>query len=361
MRFFTFFEKPKPSVAFSFDNGYVRWVSAIREENGIQINEYGSEFFGPDIISEYDAIVDDGAFVRKLRAINKGEKEKPKFELVNIVIPDRQAIMFHTHVAKMPEKEMDDVIVDHIKTYCESHDLLDVKSYICEYDVILKTDYGYDVHVTLVPKLYVEHVVRLFKQAGISVRYIETAHHAVAKSCLEVMPESGYVLVSFGNKETTVALLHGEHLVSQGTVAVGIENLYATIERFLGVGRDDSKRIINKHGILQTHPDNGLLSELYLELAPIYRMIDNQLIAIGTMPYKTFGHRFTTHDVIVYGEGVSVKGLVGFIGERTNLNAQELDPWAGHSEDRAPILNLPASETLIYAEPLSLALLYLVK
>lgn len=359
MSIFSLFEKPKPSVAFSFDNGYVRFVSALREKNGIQITDYGSEFFGPEIMNERDTIVDDAAFVRKIRTINNAGKDKLKFESVNIVIPDRQAIMFHTHVAKMADKEMDDVIVDHIKTYCESHDLLDVKSYICEYDIILKTDYGYDVHVTLVPKLYVEHIVRLFKQAGITVKHIETAHHAVAKSCLEVVPGSGYVLVSFGAKQTSVALLHGEHLVSQSTVAVGVENLYKTIERFLGVGREDSKRIINKHGILQTHPDNGLLSELYLELAPIYRMIDNQLITIGTMPYKTFGHRFTTHDVIVYGEGVSVKGLVGFLGERTNLNAQELDPWAGHTEDRAPILNLPASETLVYAEALSLALLYL--
>ncbi len=359
MSFFSLFEKPKPSVAFSFDNGYVRFVSVIREKNGIQITDHGSEFFGPEIMNERDAIVDDAAFVRKIRAINNAGKDKVKFESVNIVIPDRQAIMFHTHVAKMADKEMDAVIVDHIKTYCESHDLLDVKSYICEYDIILKTDYGYDVHVTLVPKLYVEHIVRLFKQAGIAVKHIETAHHAVAKSCLEIAPGFGYVLVSFGTKQTSIALLHGEHLVSQSTVAVGVENLYKTIERFLGVGREDSKRIINKHGILQTHPDNGLLSELYLELAPIYRMIDNQLITIGTMPYKTFGHRFTTHDVIVYGEGVSVKGLVGFLGERTNLNAQELDPWAGHTEDRAPILNLPASETLVYAEALSLALLYL--
>jgi Tfp pilus assembly PilM family ATPase len=357
--FFSLFSKPKPSVAFSFDSGSVRWISVVREKDAIQVAEYGSEFFGPDVLNNRDEIIDDAAFVRKLRMINEGADKKQKFQEVNMVIPDHQAIMFHTHVAKMDDREMGAVIMDHIKTYCEAHQLLQLKDYICEYDIILKTDFGYDVHVTLVPKLYVEHLARLFKQAGIFVKHIETAHHAVAKSCLNVGMGSGYVLVSFGARQTSVVLLHGEHLVAQETVAVGTENLYKTIERFLGVGRAESTRIIDRHGILQTHPDNGLLSELYLELAPIYRMIDAQLVSIGTMPYKMFGHRFTTENIVVYGEGVSVKGLVGFLGERARLNARELDVWAGHTEDRAVIMNLPAGETLSFAEPLSLALLYL--
>lgn len=359
MGLFSFFKKAKPSVAFSFDGGYVKWVSLVREEHGVQVAEYGSEFFGPDVVNSRNEIVDEAAFVRKLRTLNQGKDNTQKFQEVNVVIPDHQAMMFHTHVAKMDDQEMGPVIMDHIKTYCEAHQLLQLKDYICEYDIILKTDFGYDIHVTLVPKLYVEHLARLFKQAGIFVRHIETAHHAVARSCLNLKMGSGYVLVSFGAKQTSVALLHGEHLVSQGVIAVGIENLYATVERFLRVSRAESTRIINRHGILQTHPDNGLLSELYLELAPIYRMIDEQLVAMGTLPYKIYGHRFTTENLIVYGEGVSVKGLVGFLGERARLNARELDVWAGHSEDRAVVMNLPASETLAYAEPLSLALLYL--
>jgi hypothetical protein len=148
-------------------------------------------------------------------------------------------------------------------------------------------------------------------------------------------------------------------MVSHQVVSVGIENLYKTIERYLRVPRADAERIIKKHGVLQTHPDNGLLSELYLELAPIYRSVDYQLVSLGQMAYKMFGHRFTTNDLIMYGEGVGIKGLVGFLGDRTNLRAKELDVWAGHTEDRAVVVNLPADQVLTYAEPLSLALLYL--
>jgi hypothetical protein len=137
--------------------------------------------------------------------------------------------------------------------------------------------------------------------------------------------------------------------------------MYKTVERYLRVARADAERIINKHGVLQTHPDNGLLAELHLALAPVYRSVDYQLVSLGQMTYKMFGHRFTTNDLIVYGQGVGIKGLVGFLGDQTNLRARELDVWAGHTEDRAAIMNLPADEVFTYAEPLSLALLYLKK
>lgn len=364
MSIFSWFEKEKPSVAFSFDNGFVRFVSVIKEkvagEHVIQVSEYGSEFLGPDIVDGQDKIINDALFVRKLRALaQSGKKDELKWNEVNIVIPDKEAVMFHTHVAKEDDKEMGDVIIDHIKTYCQSNQLLQFAEYVCEYDIILKTDFGYDIHVTLVPRLYIDHLARLFRQAGIKVRHIETAHHAVARSCLNIPKGTGYVMIAFGDRSTTIALVHGEHMVSHQVVSVGIENLYKTIERYLRVPREDAERIIKKHGVLQTHPDNGLLAELYLELAPVYRSVDYQLVNLGQMSYKIFSHRFETRDLIMYGEGVGIKGLVGFLGDRTSLRAKELDVWAGHAEDRADIINLPAQEAVVYAEPLSLALLYL--
>lgn len=368
MSIFSWFQKEKPAVAFSLDNGFLRWVVVTKESQGdkkiIQVVEYGSEFLGADVVNDQDNIVDEALFVRKLRdivGVKDSKKYAPKWTEVSIVIPDNEAIMFHTHVAQEPDREMGDVIMDHIKTYCQSQNLLALADYICEYDIILKTDFGYDIHVTLVPKLHIEHIARLFKQAGMQVKHIETAHHAVAKSCLNISHGTGYVMISFGNRSTTVALIHGEHIVSQQVISVGIENLYKTVERYLRVPRSDAERIINKHGVLQTHPDNGLLSELYLELGPIYRSVDHQIISLGQMSYKMFGHRFVTNDLVLYGQGVGIKGLVGFLGDRTRLQARELDVWAGNRESRAEALNLPAQETLTYAEPLSLALLYLNK
>lgn len=356
MSIFSFLRKNRPSVAFSLDNGNVRWVSAIRQDDGVQVSQYGSVFLGPRIIGPTDEIVDDAAFVAAVRKIVPGISFGGEPE-ASIVIPDHRAIMFHTHVAKNPPAEMGDVIVDHIKAYCESHELLLLAEYVCEYDVILETDFGYDIHVTLVPKLYAAHLARLFKQAGISIRHVETAHHAVAKACLDIPSGHGAALVSFGSSQTTVAILHADHLVSQEVVPVGTENLYHVIERFLGVDRAYAARIVERHGILATHPDNGLLGELRLELAPVYRSIDAQLVAIGRMPYKTYGQRFSADTLVVYGEGVRIRGLAPFLGERSRLDVRELDVWAGRESSRARVMNLPASETLTYAEPLSLALL----
>lgn len=369
MNFFGLFKKPQePAVAFSLDNGYLRWVAVAQEnhKHGLvtQVTDYGSEFLGTDIVDRDDHIIDESLFVRKLQQLNNANyaaTKKSRWNTVSIVIPDGEAIMFHTHVTRQPEKEMGEIIMDHIKTYCQSQGLLQVTEYVCEYDIILKTKFGYDVHVTLVEKKHVDRIARLFKQAGMAVRHIETAHHAVAKSCLALPQGSGYVLVSFGTRSTTIALVHADHLVAQQTVSVGSEQLVAVVMRYLRISQHEADRIIARHGILQTHPDNGLLAELHRTLAPISQNIDHQLVTVGHMSYKMFGHRFTTKDVVVYGQGVAIKGILGFLGDQTRLRARLLDVWAGHGEDRAPILAIPAHELVIYAEPLSLALLYLKK
>jgi hypothetical protein len=212
---FSWFEKEKPAVAFSLDNGFLRWVVVVREKTNnelrVQVSEYGSEFLGPDIVDGNDKIINDALFVRKLKTLaglDNPKNKKPKWEQVSIVIPDNEAVMFHTHVAMEADREMGDIIMDHIKTYCEAHQLLKLADYICEYDIILKTDFGYDIHVTLVPKLHIEHIARLFKQAGMVVQHIETAHHAVAKSCLNIHHGMGHVMIAFGNRSTTIALVH---------------------------------------------------------------------------------------------------------------------------------------------------------
>jgi Tfp pilus assembly PilM family ATPase len=358
---FSLFEKSRRSAAFSFDNGFVRYVLVEKTGKGIQVVDYGSDFFGFDILNKEDVISDDAAFVNRLRLLLQKIDFRTALPEVNIVIPDGQAIMFHTHVTKEPAREMADIIIDHIKTYCTTHELLEFPEYICEYDIFHETSFGYDVHVTLVPKKYTQHLARLFKQAGITVQHVETAHHSVTTECITTGLGTGTVLVSFGRYHTTVALLHHNHLVSQERLLLGEENVRQVIKRFLNVSDDYVQKIIEKHGIMQTHPDNGLLGEIYLELAPLYRSIQRQIIQVGELPYKTIAQRFTTRDIVLYGEGVSLKGLAGFLAEKTHLHVDILDVWAKRHHERAPIIEMPLDQTYHYAEPLSLALMYLSK
>lgn len=359
MNFFSLFEKPKNSVAFAFENGTIRYVSLARKKEGISVVSYGSELLDSDIFSSKGVIVNEKKFIDRLYKIREridfGDKKKNAV----MVIPDRLAIMFHTHIVKESEKQMNDVIVDHIKTYCGANLELTFNDYICEYDIILETSFGYDVHVTLVPKLIVNHFTRIFKQVGIVITHIETAHHAVARACLDIPTGNGVVLVSIGKNQSTVAVLHKDHCVSQRVVEVGEETIVSTIQNYLHTDRAYANKIISRHGMLQTHPDVGLLGELYLALDPISRSIDDQLIAIGQIPYKTFGERFITENIFIYGSGTHIQGLIQLIGEKTGLIARELDIWAGYRHDRAPLLDMHAKDVLTYAEPLALALVYL--
>lgn len=354
MGFFSLFNKSKTSTAFSCDNGFLRYVALVKKNNLIEIERYGSEWLGPEILSDHDEIVSEVLYLEKLQKI---AREKNITE-ANLVVPDHQAIMFHTHVIKEPAGEMNDVITDHIKTYCRVHQLLTFTDYICEYDVILEMPFGYDIHVTLVPKVFIHNFKNLFQRAGIALRHIETAHHAVARACLGMPTGRGYLAVLLGQRITTATLVHGNHAVSHHRAHVGINNLATTTEHFLNITSEEANKILMKYGILKTHPDTGLLGELYLTLEPVWHTIHQQMVDHGQLPYKTFGHRFVTEKIVIYGEGVQLKGIAAFLEEKIGMPCTILDVWQGRT-DRAPIMQLPAEETCTYAECLSLALLYL--
>lgn len=359
MNFFSLFEKSKNSVAFSFDHEMIRHVSLKRSKEGIVVVSHGSEPLSTEIISKDGLIVSDTLLIERLKKIKDRIDFGNDKNQVVMVVPDHLALMFHTHITKENDVQMGDVIVNHLTAYCSANLALPFNEYICEYDVILETSFGYDIHVTLVPKVIVNHFTRIFKQAGITITHIETAHHAVARACLDIPTGNGAVLVSVGKRQTTVAVLHGDHCVSQRIVSVGEETIKKTIQDYLRTDKAYAEKIIARHGILQTHPDIGLLGELYLAIDPICRSIDEQLVAIGQIPYKTFGERFVTKNVFVYGSGTHIQGLVPLIGQKTGLISRELDIWAGYRHERAPLLDMHAKEVLTYAEPLALALVYL--
>ena len=354
--FSLFHKKPKQSNAFSFGEECVRFISLERTDQGVSVNHH-TTLQMQGIVDIDGIILDDAKFVERIREFSKTYK----VTTATIVVPDCVAIFFHTHVAKMPPKEMDDVITDHLKTYCESHDLLALGEYVCEYDIINETSSGYDIHVTLAPKSIVLHIARLFKQAGVDAPNAETAHHAVSKTCLALPNGLGYVAISVGNKKTTVSLIHGEHLVSHDIVDVGIESIAHAIIHRLHISHDEAMRIIARHGVMLSHPDKTVLSDIHQVLAPIIRSVDKQIILNLEKQYKLFGERFAIQKVVVYGVGLSVKGMVDYLGQGTRFPAVALDVWADSGTKHVSIMKLPASDVPVYAEALSAAIGYLAK
>ena len=351
-----FSKKTKTSNAFAFGEECVRFVSLEMTDRGVRVAHHESVDLS-GIADADGSILDDAKFVEVMRELAKLHN----IEHANCVVPDSAAIFFHTHIAKMPACEMNDAITDHLKTYCEAHDLLGFDEYVCEYDVINETPSGYDVHVTLVAKSVVIHIARLFRQAGITIAHVETAHHAVAKACTGVPTGQGYVAVSVGDKKTSVSIVHGEHLVSHDVVDAGAESVVHAVEKRLRISNAEAHKIVERHGVMGSHPDSAVLSDIHAALAAVALSIDRQIVSIKQKEYKTFSERFSIDKIVVYGAGVSIRGLADYLGAAARLPVVALDVWAASGAKHVPIVSLPASDVPEYAEALSLALVYLEK
>ncbi|MDB4984440.1 MAG: hypothetical protein JWM20_619 [Patescibacteria group bacterium] len=349
-------KKQKTSDAFAFGEECVRFISLQESDQGIRVAHHETVRLS-GIVDTGGAILEDAQFVEKMREFAKVRK----IENANCVVPDAAAIFFHTHVARVPAKQLNDVVTDHLKTYCEAHDLLGFDDYVCEYDVIREGESGYDLHVTLVAKSVVVHIARLFKQAGVTIKHVETANHAVAKACTGVPTGQGYIAVSVGENKTSISVVHGYHPVSNDVISVGNNSIINAVEERLRISHVDASKIVEKHGVMGSHPDTTVLSDIHRALAPIVESIDRQILAVKQKEYKLFGERFSIDKIVVYGIGLSTRGLADYLGTAARLPVVALDVWAASGAKHIPIMSLPASDVPQYAEALSLALVYLKK
>lgn len=273
----------------------------------------------------------------------------------HILIPDDHIAVFHSTLPR-PFGHIDpQVIEDHLRAFLLTHDIAQ-DSVTCEYEIVSTTDEEIDLHVTIVPNSVFRDARSALHTAGIHVESIEAGIHRVSSHC--VLPAGqGVILVDIGERRSLVALAHEGRIVAREHINSGIGDVRSSIKRFLGVNDEEANRIIEGYGVLQAHPDNGLLSELLLALSPIPRAIENVIRQTLSTPYRKSHLRFSPEHIVLYGSGANIKGIDLYLGVRTHLPVRFLTfehPALSATPDRIP--KLPAHKVLPFAPLLARAI-----
>jgi Tfp pilus assembly PilM family ATPase len=273
----------------------------------------------------------------------------------HILIPDDHIAVFHSTLPR-PYGHIDPVVIeDHLRAFLLTHDIAQ-DSVTCEYEIVSTTDEEIDLHVTVVPNKVFRDARSALHSAGVHVLSIEAGIHRVSSHCL--LPSGqGVILVDIGERRSLVALSHEGRIVAREHITGGIADVRNAITRFLGATNEEANRIIEGYGVLQAHPDNGLLSELLLALSPIPRAIDSIIRQTISTPYRKSHLRFKPEHIVLYGSGANIKGIDLYLGVRTHLPVRFLTfehPALSATPDRIP--KLPAHKVLPFAPLLARAL-----
>lgn len=340
--------QPTMVVSMQITDELVRFVGLQKNNQGVFVYMFGEQYFSQGTMSE-GKIIHPQVVVQALHHL----KKKYHLENVHVVLPEEQSFVFQTTVTKGDSSsEIQAIIEDHIVSYLKLHTKLPVSDVVCEYDITGQRDDDYDVSVWATPRAIIDSYIQVFRQAELEPVSLEFGSHMVSRACLEDAGKETCLLVDFGNQKTHIAVAEEGIVVHSVTVPVGEAVLTPKIREFLNTSVAEAERIKKKYGLLRTHKEPALLSELFHELSPVRDYLDRLYITWQ----RDFAGKNPIKRVVLHGEGTGVAGLRDHISRATSIPTEYAHVWRKVTlpTDRAPEISF--EDSLKYATVLSCAL-----
>lgn len=257
-----------------------------------------------------------GAITRSLKRILSRISSPRR---VYVPIPARAAIRFVT-VLPRPYGNVDAAIMDHLRAYCQLHDIAFRNGARMAYQIIDPGD-TLVVAATVVDRHHVDEAVRRVHLAGYRAHPILVADEASRLA----HQRGGRMLVSVGMHETTIIRLVAGSAVETVSHPVGVASLADTLVRYRGLSEREAFDAIRTYGLLQAHPDNAALSELFSTLSPVFRTMD-RMIRESRLPYQHVRLSAPVESITLVGPGATVPGFSYAVSSRTGIETHILSP-----------------------------------
>lgn len=296
------------AVVVSWDARGVWAVSAKRTGDMLSVDEI--------VLSPLPDARDASAISRSIkRTLSKLSAPRR----VYLPIPSSAAIRFVT-VLPRPYGNQDTAIMDHLRAYCQLHDIAFRNGARIAYQVIDPGD-TLVVAATIVDRHYVDEAVRRVQIAGYRAYPVLVADEAARLS----NSRGGSIILSVGTHETTIIRLVDGAVVETVWHPIGVEHLANTLVRYRSLSEGDAYEAIRTYGLLQAHPDNAALSELYSTLSPIFRTLDRS-IRESRLPYQHVRLSAPVNSITLVGPGATLPGLSYAVSNRTGIETHILSP-----------------------------------
>ena len=339
-------------VGIQLTDDLVRFVGLRNTDEGIQVYLYGEEYLSAGAI--VDGLIQNAATVGFALATMK---KKYDLDKVHIALPEEQSFIFHTTVNKSEESdELQSMIEDHILSYLKLHAKLPSHDLVCEYDVINEEDEMYELAVWVTPRSVVDAYLEVIESAGLEPETFEVGSRVVTEAVHSPVDGESTIIVDFGTNKTHVSVESGGTTIHSTTINVGEGSIIPVIKSYLDISDHEAQRIKKKYGVLRSHREPALLSEIVHELSPIIDYIDRYYVDWHTRPYQGSTNKRPITNIKLHGEGSHVPGLRDHFASATRIPTDYLDVWArnGFPKDRAPDVSF--EDSLRYATAMSAAL-----
>lgn len=354
------FSRTIQSTACMIDDRFIRFFSIEKNGKRFSLKNFFSERIPDEVYEENGQFINAEHLVSRLREI----RSKLRIANIHLVVPDTYITVFHTVVAHdvfRDKKDFRKAVEDYLSDLLVSHEDFSENDAIADYDILEETPEGYHIHVAIARPEYFQHLPQLFESAGFTIEHIDISSFALHRIAKAMHDQEVYGMISIGTHTTNISVVRSGNIIASTTVSVGGEHLITTLQETLQISRSEAEKIIHQYGILHSHPDKNVLSNLFMKLKPVVQGIEQVKSACSEEYYEHGFYHIKPEYFYLYGIGVSISGIAQYLGIKTNTIVRPIDVIPFEFIDEEILLQIPVELVPLYLPVMSTAIHYLAE
>jgi Tfp pilus assembly PilM family ATPase len=163
------------------------------------------------------------------------------------------------------------------------------------------------------------------------------------------------LLLSISREESHIALIAAGKVQKIERHPIGSESLVRSIMSFLRVDAEEARKIYERHGILRTHREPALLENLVGELSPVVQNLLTTYRGWYADEYSDQIERLPIADIVIFGEGAHMKGLLEHIRNATRVPARYVHVWRLFPQVHDVVPEIDWQDALAFAPAIAIA------
>ncbi len=272
----------KKTMVISLHDTSIKYILLAKNEYGFYIDRY-------DHASIEEGVIKNGEILQAefLVKILKKIKKDVGFSMLNLILP-HSYFLFDIHQITITHKK-ESKIKKSIKKYLKEHtqDISWLVSHAYEYNIFGDTEKKSVLFRALPQEIYRSYEY-VFKKAGFTLQSIQSELLSFTPFFIDHKRVSQIFVDDF---DTYVLEYKNGVFVSDKRFGFSYHQCIQDIEKNVHIERAKAQEILDKYGVLQTHPDTKVLRRLERSMSQLFDFFRGRKIREEHAVFVHFSHR----------------------------------------------------------------------
>ena len=309
----------------------IKYVKFGYRKNDLTLDFWG-EFELPEGLIVHGEIKDEAGLTKLLSSWIAREGKKFRFTFFAVSLPEEKSFLSRIQLPKVKKED----VANAVRWEIEPNIPLSAEETVFDYEIISSPggrEDHMDVVVTAFPRSIIDSYLKVLKEAGLKIAFLELESQAIARAVVGGLEDNqSRILVDLGRNRTSIILFDGSSIIFTNTVAIGGLIFEESISRDLSINKEGASSVKKEYGLDPKAYEGKLFSalmpsvtELKTEIGRVVNFYESKGLHMHEAGPKI-------KEIILTGGDANLDGLDTFLASSLRISVRKADPFASVRE-----------------------------